>query len=128
MSTIKQRKLVSLLPRANWNISRAALMAGYSPNSAKNPHILMKGIGIKEIMENYGLSEEEILREHKKVIMQDKNLPAKNTAIDMIYKIKGLYAPKKTENKNLNIDETLKGKDLDKKIQETIEELKRLNE
>ena len=77
MSTIKQRKLISLLPRVNGNVSKAALMAGYSPNSAKNPHILMEGIGIKEIMENYGLSEEEILREHKKVIVQDKNLPAK---------------------------------------------------
>lgn len=102
-------------------------MAGYSPNSAKNPHILMEGTGIKEIMENYGLSEEEILREHKKVIVQDKNLPAKNTALDMVYKLKGSYAPTKSDNRSLNVKINLTGKELDFQIQEKLKELEKLN-
>jgi len=41
-----------------------------------------------------GYTGNEIWREHYKNIRQDRNLPAKNTAIDMYYKVKGEYKEK----------------------------------
>lgn len=88
----------------------------------------MRGDGIQEIMENYGFSEEELMKEHKKVIRQNKNLSAKNTAIDMAYKLKGIYPPSRTETKNLNIDmytDMTQG-DIEHRMKEILEELGKL--
>lgn len=60
--------------------------------------------GITEVMEEQGITDDYLLKEHNKVIKQDKHLPSKNTAIDMAYKLRGDYAPEKREIKSLNIN------------------------
>ena len=128
MATLKQQKLVDLLPKNGWNIKKSALLAGYSPNSAKNGHILIREEGVRKIMVDYGLSEDEIIREHKKIIMQDRNLPAKNTAIDMAYKLTGAYAPTKSESKHLNIHAEMSPSEIDIRLKEIDKELKALED
>ena len=59
---------------------------------------------LQEVMEEQGITDDLLLKEHKKVIIQSKHLPSKNTAIDMAYKLKGSYAPDKKQVSNLNIN------------------------
>lgn len=54
-------------------------------------------------MEEKGISEVMLVKEHKKIVTQDKNLPAKNTALDMMYRLRGDYAPEKHASINLTI-------------------------
>lgn len=53
---------------------------------------------IDKILSDEGYTDEVVRLEHFKNIKQDKNLPAKNQAIDMYYKKKGAYAPEKSES------------------------------
>src|SRR3990167_4516113 len=59
---------------------------------------------LEQAMEEQGITDDLLLKEHKKVIIQSKHLPSKNTAIDMAYKLKGSYAPDKKQVSNLNIN------------------------
>lgn len=56
---------------------------------------------IEEELSEQGLTDEIVVKEQKKVIIQDKHLPSKNVAIDMYHKIRGNYAPEKKITMNL---------------------------
>ncbi len=58
---------------------------------------------IQEEMDTQGITDELLLKEHKKVITQDTNLPSKNVAIDMAYKLKGAYAPDRSIKLNVDV-------------------------
>jgi len=75
-------------------------------------------------MDNIKLDDTLINRITKRNIKQKGSLSASNTAIDIYHKVKGTYAPIKRETVNVN----LKGADLDKRIDEKIEELKQLQD
>ena len=77
---------------------------------------------IIEELENRGLDNGLILKIHKRNLIQKENLPASNTALDMIYKIKGEYAP----DKKLTI--TAKYKDVEEVRQRTNQLLKELKD
>ena len=66
-----------------------------------------------------GLTEAKAAKLHTRNAVQEKNLPASNTALDMYYKIKGEYAPEKKVNINLN----LTGEELKQRKKELLEEL-----
>ena len=79
---------------------------------------------LAEVMEEQGINNEIILREHKKVLVQDKHLPSKNTAIDMFYKLQGSYAPEKKLTLNINTNDP---EAINKRIADIKEELRLLN-
>ena len=79
---------------------------------------------IIEEMEKIKLDDTLINRITKRNIKQKGSLSASNTAIDIYHKVKGTYAPIKRETVNVN----LKGADLDKRIDEKIQELKQLQD
>ena len=78
---------------------------------------------IEEVMEEQGITSDYLLKEHNKVIKQDKHLPSKISGLDMAYRLKGSYAP----DKKLNI--TANYKDIEavkQKEQQLLNELKQL--
>ena len=87
---------------------------------------LIKPIFQREIlreMEEQGITGGFLTQEHHKVIRQDKNLPAKNTALDMAYKIRGDYAPDKKIGLNFSIPS---GEGLNIALQALLQEVKQL--
>ena len=78
-----------------------------------------------EVMEDMGLKTDEISRILKRNAKQDKNIPASNTAIDMILKVRGEYAPEKRLTLTANIKSEA---DADATIKELQEQLKRLQD
>ena len=80
---------------------------------------------LEEVLEEQGINDELVEIEHKKIIVQDKHLPSKNTAIDMYHKIKGNYAPEKKAILNINIQDP---QAIKKRIADIEEEIKRLNQ
>lgn len=88
---------------------------------------LMKPIYIKPIieeMDNIKLNDNEVSKKLKRNLKQKSNISASNNAIDIYHKLKGNYAPERKETINLK----LTGADLDKRIDEKIEELKLLQD
>ena len=77
---------------------------------------------IKE-MEEISLNDNEVSKKLKRNLKQKANISASNNAIDIYHKLKGNYAPERKETINLK----LTGADLDKRIDEKIQELKLLN-
>ena len=55
-------------------------------------------------LENAGLTEDAISKIHRRNVKQGKNLPASNSALDMLYKINGTYAPEKSMSVNVHVD------------------------
>ena len=50
------------------------------------------------------LNNDLVSDKHKENIVQNKNLPARNTALEMYYKITGAFAPERQERVSLNIN------------------------
>ena len=57
-----------------------------------------------QVMAEKGIDNSFLLTKHKENVSQNKNLPARNTALDMFYRILGSYAPEETRNFNLNLN------------------------
>lgn len=66
--TMRQKKTFELAMENNGNISKAMLAAGYSPATAKNPHLLKETDGWKELMKSVGLDDSSLLRKHKELL------------------------------------------------------------
>ena len=69
------------------------------------------------------MNKDKIELVHKRNITQDSNIPASNQALDMYYKLSGEYSPDKHLNINANITNT----NIDKKLEDLTNELKRLS-
>ena len=76
---------------------------------------------IVERMRELGMDEDTITSIHKRNLIQQKNIPASNTALDMYYKLKGEYAPDKKLNIHIPIDR------VDEYIQQLLLEYKQLD-
>ena len=81
----------------------AIYLAGYKPSNAKvaasmayenliKPHI---SAYVNLLLEEYGFTDENALKQHLFLMNQFGNLNAKAKAVDMFYKRKGDYAPTK---------------------------------
>ena len=105
-------------PAYNNNVAKVAASRMLASDNFKE--------SIQEVMEEQGITDKMLLREHTKVIKQDKHLPSKNGAIDMAYKLKGSYAPIKSESKTLsiNINDI---KQVEERTKQLLDELKQLN-
>ncbi len=73
---------------------------------------------IDEVL-NEGIEDTEIRDTHKRNLLQDTNIPASNQALDMLYKIKGAYAPEK----RISLNGTLTAEQIDNRIKEIQNEL-----
>ena len=109
--TIKQILAASKLVENGGNIGRAMIAAGYSPNTAKTPQKLTRSRGWKELMDE-AFPDELLLKSLKRLLGAKKiyiirengqdtitrviDAPVVIKALDMVYKIKGLYPSKKT--------------------------------
>ena len=103
--TIKQRKfitnVVSGVPKRT-----AAIAAGYSEQSAhaianetlKNPEVLRS---LNEIMQEHGITDTYIAQKLIELAQAETkgvpHWPARARALDMLLKVKGLYAPEQLE-------------------------------
>ncbi len=76
-----------------------------------------------EELELKGLNDEKVAEIHRRNLTQEDNLTASNTAIDMYNKVKGNYAPQRSENITLN----LTGKELQEHKKNLLEELKEVS-
>lgn len=115
MSTLKQRKAVKKLVENHGNVSRAMLEAGYTPASAKNPKNLTESKGFIQLMEEAGLTDENLFKVHSELLNKRETIVihdgkesrvettdrpdsfAAKSALDMAYKIKGTYAAEKSD-------------------------------
>lgn len=130
--TLKQQKWVSLTAetlnpteaaRRVYDIKNDDTAKSIASENLAKPY-LQQALDAK--MLELGIDEHFLLTEHKKIIEQDRNLPAKNTAIDMAYRLKGVYAAEKHSNFNLNIPQTVE--ELEKEIKLLAQELDRIDE
>ena len=76
-----------------------------------------------EELEIKGLNDEKVAEIHRRNLTQEENLTASNTAIDMYNKVKGNYAPQRSESITLN----LTGKELQEHKKNLLEELKEVS-
>lgn len=113
MSTFRQKLVASKLAENGGNMGKAMVAAGYSPNTAKTPGKLTRSKGWQELMNSLFpdkllLKKHKELLEAKKIIVDRSNGHAEviaeeidsNTvvkALDMAYKLKGYYSPKRHE-------------------------------
>jgi len=77
---------------------KAAITAGYA--DFKHTTDIEKTIKYKQAeaqVAEFLPSQEDLGQEHTKVIVQDKDLSSKNRAIDMAYRIKGMYPKEEDE-------------------------------
>lgn len=129
MPTFRQKLVASKLVENGGNMGKAMVSAGYSPNTAKTPGKLTRSKGWQELMDSL-FPDELLLKKHrelleaKKIIIEYRNGTAEviaeeidfNTvvkALDMAYKLKGNYSPKKHEVEgNIETVEIIKYEDL----------------
>lgn len=82
---------------------------------------------IIEELEKQGLNDEHISEVHKRNIDQSKNYAASNTGIEIYHKLKGNFAPERTEQIKLNINVD-NPEDIQHAINQLLQEIKQLNE
>ncbi len=123
MATIKQKKAFKEIGVNGGNISQAMKEAGYSKEVAKRTDKLTKTRGWQELMEKF-LPDKDLARVHQEglaattkrphlIDRDDKGRPVydyideddyatRHRYLDSAYKLKGLYAPEKSINLNIN--------------------------
>ncbi len=103
--TLKEKKFCLAYLDFSGNGVEAVFNAGYKPKNAlvaksiayenlTKPHIIAY-VDLK--LEEYGFDDKNVEKQHLFTLNQFADLGAKNKAIDMYYKRKGLYAPEKKE-------------------------------
>lgn len=125
MATLRQKIVASKMVENGGNIGKAMIEAGYSSATAKTPQKLTKSKGWKELMDNI-FPDSLLVKKHLELLNARKlvvahwggktdifkviDYPIVGRALDMIYKIKGYYSPKKHEasTNSLITDDQLK--------------------
>ena len=78
-----------------------------------------------ERLRGLGLDDERIAAIHRRNLEQSENISASNTALDMLYKLSGAYAPEKRANLNVSLN-AVSAAELDDRIRENTINLRRL--
>ncbi|MFA6171982.1 MAG: hypothetical protein WCW77_00570 [Patescibacteria group bacterium] len=68
MATIKQKKVFQKMVENGGSIRKAAKEVGYSDAMANNPQKITESTGFKELMNEAGLSHENLLKTHKELL------------------------------------------------------------
>jgi len=113
MATAKQKGVFNKMVENGGNMGKAMREAGYSESMAKNPQKLTRSKGFQELMDKNGLDDLALVKKHKELLeakkiirtfkkdgnkteIEEPNQIAVR-ALDIAYKVKGLYAPQKVE-------------------------------
>lgn len=116
MATIKQEKALDKIVENHGNVSRAMLEVGYEPNTAKNPKNLTESKGFKELLENYGLTEELVTT----ALVEDIKGKPRKRFLELSLGAEILGMKKKSEEKNaVNIAIVLPSVALDRHDRDT---------
>lgn len=116
MATERQKLAFDKMAENGGIVSRAMEEAGYSHQTAKTPQKLTESKGWKELMEEY-LPDEELGRVHQELLNKRETIIVRDgkdshveltdqphsdakSALDMAYKLKGVYAAEKRELKH----------------------------
>lgn len=116
--TYRQKKAIAILAKEGGPVSTAMVKAGYSPESARNPHVLTKSKSYQQLMKKY-LPDTHLLKKHRefldaprikrtyvKGVVVDETIetdPSSVKALDMAYKLTGKYAPEGGNTTNVLI-------------------------
>lgn len=129
MPTIIQKKLAKALAEtmlSSEKKTKAEIVesCGYTGTTLKNPKQVIDTKGVQEELEkllpDYLITEKHLELLNKKEIVVNKDSGIIYTgqphsdvkgALDMAYKVKGSYAPTKTENLNLNLSKEITPKE-----------------
>lgn len=112
--TLKQRLFCRYYLETFGNGTEAVIKAGYKVKENRRSAACIASENLKKTkisqhinlsLKQVGLNDTTVLLHHLSLIKQNKNLHAKNRAIDMYYRLKGKYLPTKLEDDN---DERLK--------------------
>ena len=115
---IRRSLLISLLPKHNWSISKAAMELGYSKYYATNrlPDILSRDVSFceaveakkKEIQEKTDIEVEEIVRQLREIV-DDKQQPvsARLKGLELLGRYKAMFADRQI------IEDTERRRELD---------------
>lgn len=143
MATIKQELAVQEMVENGGNVSGAMRAVGYSVATAKNPSKLTESDGFKELMQKY-LPDELLAKKHlellnkQEVIVRNNvttglietvptgemDVTARTKALDMAYKLKGLYKDgQQPGNQTINFN-FINSPEVQKKVQEFEADLK----
>lgn len=118
MATLRQKRLAReiVLNEARkepLNKTDLVVSAGYAEITAKaNAGFIIEQPGVQEALDELGFTEANAKKVVAKILLNGKEESAQLKAADMIFKVKGSYAP--TESKNLNVDVKVDSKDLSK--------------
>jgi hypothetical protein len=109
-ATNKQKIAASIII-GNHGKSLASAMreAGYSPAMVDNPKYLTESVGWQELMKHH-LPDELLLKVHKQGLeavdnrFHEPDYSTRHKYLDSGYKLKGMYAPEKTLNVNIDVE------------------------
>lgn len=107
MPTIRQRKLVNALvdnalTDKPETLTKILENVGYKPSVAKTPDTIIEGKGVQELLKQY--LPDELITEKVNWLLHHDEWQAVNAGVDKAAKLKGMYAPEKTESKSLNVN------------------------
>ena len=125
MSTQKQKKVAKLIVEnasldKPLNGGEILEKTGYAPGVIKNPKDILESEGVQEELEVLGFTEANAKKVVQQIMMSEETDDnARLKAADMVFKVKGTYAPEKKKIEgSLDIDDT---EEL-KKIADEVEE------
>ena len=118
MATIKQKLVAQKIIQNGGNVSKAMLEVGYSKATAKTPQKLTDSKGFQQVIQKHFLSPEQVIDYHRKLFEKTETYTYKDkktgklkvidtgeidvsavvAALNMYYKITGLYASRKTKS------------------------------
>lgn len=97
MSKLRQKRVLEkIVGNRGKTPGEAMREVGFSKAYSKNPKQMMSTKSWNELLEEE-LPDDELLKVHKG-LLKDKNWKARDNGLDKAYKLKGKYAPEKTEN------------------------------
>lgn len=109
MPTIRQKRLAEAivnngLREQPLNKAELVVSAGYAEMTAKaNAGFIIDQPGVQEALDDLGFTEENAKKVVVKILLEGKEESAQLKAADMVFKVKGSYAPEKSQNVNLNV-------------------------
>ena len=78
---------------------------------------------LREVLTERGFDDDSVRKLLHRNASQNKNLPASNTALDMVLKVRGDYAPEKRMNVNMNIKSETDADELISRLKAELDEL-----
>jgi hypothetical protein len=109
MPTIKQKKAFDEITENHRSVSDAMRVAGYDEDTASKPSNLTNSKGFQELLAEY--LPDKTLQERHQAFLYSENEVIGVKALDMAYKLKGSYAPEKSQSINLNVNASVDADD-----------------